>query len=70
MEVKLDDTGADIEVRWDIKDNEKLYLNTTLACYKSYTDELLFSGSLYMTMPIEIAEILLEKLTELVGKEI
>ena len=69
MEIKLDDIGTEVQIQWDIndKDNDKLYLNTTVACFKGSNGEPLPSGHFYLTMPIKTAEKLLEKLTELVG---
>ena len=69
MKVEINDIGTDVEILWDMKERDKLHLNTTVACYKSISGEPLPSGSFYLTMPIETAEILLKKLTELIGKE-
>ena len=67
MKVELDDIGAEVEIRGDIKDKEGFYLSTAIAKYDC-NGETLPSGSFYLTIPIETAEKLLEKLTALVGK--
>ena len=69
MKIELNDIGTDVEIQWDMKGKDKLYLNTTLSCFQAHDGEFLSSGSFYLTMPIETAEALLEKLTALIGKE-
>ena len=67
MKVELDEIGAEIEIRGDIKDKEGFYLSTAIAKYDCNGDSLP-SGSFYLTMPIKTAEALLEKLSALFGK--
>ena len=69
MKVELNDIGTDVEILWDVKGKDELYLSTTLSCFRAHDGEFLTSGDFYLTMSIETAKTLLGKLTALIGKE-
>ncbi len=69
MKVELDEIGSEVEIRWDIKEKDIMYLSTIVACFQTHDGEFLPSGNFYLTMPIKTAETLLEKLIALIGKE-